>query len=85
MMTFSASTSCWAVSSAVVFVISPSILLCDCAVGAMPPKRTFVMDRFMATHIMYERMEPETPISAPIVVSKELSNMKPSATRANPE
>jgi len=39
----------------------------------------------MATHMMYERMEPETPIRAPTVVRRGLSSMKPSATSANPE
>lgn len=51
----------------------------------MPPNRTLVSDLFMATHMMYERMEPDTPIKAPTVVSRELSNMKPSATSAKPE
>lgn len=51
----------------------------------MPPNKTLVSDLFMATHIIYERMEPDTPINAPTVVSNELSNMKPSATKANPE
>lgn len=85
MMTFSALASASDVSSAVVVVTSPSILACVCGTDAMPPKRTLVRDRFMATHMMYERIEPETPISAPTVVSNELSNMKPSATRAKPE
>lgn len=85
MMTFSAFANASAVSTAVVLVTSPSIFACVCGVDAMPPKSTFVSERFMATHIMYERMEPETPMSAPTVVSSELSNMKPSATSANPE
>lgn len=33
---------------------------------------------------MYDRMEPDTPISAPTVVSSELSSMNPSATSAKP-
>ena len=51
----------------------------------MPPKRTLVRDRFMATHMIYERIEPETPMRAPTVVSRELSSIKPSATSAKPE
>merc|ERR1719342_1851024 len=39
----------------------------------------------MATHIMYERIAPEAPISDPTTVIKLLFNMKPSAQRAQPE
>lgn len=85
MITFSEFISASAVSSAVVFVISPSIFAWACGVAAIPPNSTFVRDLFIATHIIYERMEPETPIRAPTVVSSELSNMKPSATSAKPE
>lgn len=35
--------------------------------------------------MMYDRMEPLTPMSAPTVVKRELSSMNPSATSANPE
>ena len=52
MMTFSALDSASTVSSTVVFVTSPSIFFWACGAGAIPPKRTFVRDRFMATHYM---------------------------------
>ena len=35
--------------------------------------------------MMYDRIEPLTPIKDPIVVRSGLSSMKPSATSANPE
>lgn len=35
--------------------------------------------------MMYDRIEPLTPISAPIEVNNELSSIKPSATKAKPE
>ena len=85
MITLSAVASASATSSTVVLVICPSILNSLLSVGAMPPKRTLVRPRFMATHMIYERMEPETPIRAPTVVRRGLSSMKPSATRAKPE
>eukprot|EP00967_Tisochrysis_lutea_P002427 scaffold3029_cov33-Tisochrysis_lutea.AAC.1 len=43
------------------------------------------MSRFIATHIMWVRMAPEEPMSAPTVVSSGLSSMKPSAHSAQPE
>lgn len=49
-MTLSAFARYSTVSSTVVLVIVPSILV-SVAVGALiPPKRTFVRERFMATH-----------------------------------
>lgn len=35
--------------------------------------------------IIYDKMDPLTPISEPTVVNNGLSSMKPSATSANPE
>lgn len=50
-MTLSAFANASTVSSTVVFVIVPSILcVSDVVVGAIPPKRTFVRERFIATH-----------------------------------
>lgn len=46
---------------------------------------TFGSDRFMALHIMYDRMAPELPMRAPTMVIKLLFSMKPSAQRAHPE
>mmetsp|Transcript_32365 Transcript_32365/g.70947 ORF Transcript_32365/g.70947 Transcript_32365/m.70947 type:complete len:211 (+) Transcript_32365:981-1613(+) len=43
------------------------------------------MSRFMATHMMWVRMAPEEPMSAPTVVSSGFSSMKPSAHSAQPE
>lgn len=67
-------------------MIEPSILYSESEeAGAMPPKRTLERERFIATHIMYDSMEPLVPINAPTVVSRGLSNIKPSATSAKPE
>lgn len=68
---------------------------------AIPPNNTLVKDLFIATHITYDRMEPDTPIRAPTVVKSALSSINPnqqsdlsfnnsviplpSATSANPE
>ena len=48
-----------------------------CALGAgvapdsvpKPPKTTFQMERFMASHMMMLRIAPEEPTSAPVMMS----------------
>src|SRR6266446_2734079 len=44
------------------------------------PNRTFVNERFMARHMMIERMRPLDPSSAPAVTSSLLSRTNPIAT-----
>jgi hypothetical protein len=51
----------------------------------LPPRMTFGNERFIALHMMYDKMAPELPIKAPTIVIKLLFNMKPSAQRAQPE
>jgi hypothetical protein len=56
MITLSAFAMASTVSSTVVFVIVPLISWPGvCATGAMPPNKTFVRDRFIATH--YTRLD----------------------------
>jgi hypothetical protein len=43
-----------------------------------------VKDRFMARHMMMDRMRPEEPSSAPAVMSSLLSSTNPIATAARP-
>lgn len=52
------------------------------ALTAYPPKTTLARDRFMAAHMMYERMPPDAPMSAPTLVSRSLPSRKPSAQSA---
>lgn len=39
----------------------------------------------LTTHMMYDKMAPEEPISAPTMVSRLLLSRKPSAHKAQPE
>src|SRR5262249_60879105 len=48
------------------------------------PNSTFVNDRFMARHMMIERMRPEDPSSAPAVMSNLFSSTQPIATAERP-
>ena len=49
-----------------------------------PPKRTLVMERFMALHMRTERMKPEKPSSVPAMMSTLLPRTKPVAAAARP-
>ena len=44
-----------------------------------------IIGRVGGLTMMYDRIEPLTPINAPTVVRRGLSSMNPSATKANPE
>ncbi len=48
------------------------------------PNSTLVNDRFMARHMMIERIRPLEPSSAPAVTSSLLSSTKPMATAERP-
>ena len=50
-----------------------------------PPRITFAMSRFMASHIIYVRIPPENPIKDPTLVIRALSRRNPSAASAHPE
>ena len=48
------------------------------------PKSTLVKLRFMALHMMIERIRPDEPSSAPAVIRSLLSITKPIATADSP-
>merc|ERR1719285_1511391 len=61
---------------------SPSL-----AVGAAmfhPPKRTLTKLRFIATHMIYDRIAPLEPTKAPTIVRRSLFMINPSAQSAQP-
>jgi len=42
-------------------------------------------ERFIALHMMYERIAPEEPTSAPVMTIAVLCSVKPMAAAAQPE
>jgi hypothetical protein len=46
---------------------------------------TLMKLRFIARHMMYDRIAPEEPTSAPTTISRSLPSMKPVAAAAQPE
>jgi hypothetical protein len=86
MTTLLASRSARATSSALSSRASPSIAAAV-PVGAVPkpPKTTLRIERFIARHMMTERMVPLAPTSAPVTISRSLESMKPDAAAAQPE
>ena len=48
------------------------------------PNSTFVNERFMARHMMIDRISPLEPSRAPAVTSSRLSSTKPIATAERP-
>ena len=50
-----------------------------------PPKMTDTKLLFMALHIIYDRIAPEEPTSAPVIISARLPKVKPKAAAAQPE
>jgi hypothetical protein len=42
-------------------------------------------ERFIAWHMMYERMAPEEPTSAPVTISAVLPRVKPIPAAAHPD
>src|SRR4029078_1327154 len=49
------------------------------------PAITLMKLRFIARHMMYERIAPLEPTSAPVTISRSLDSMKPGAAAAEPE
>ena len=41
--------------------------------------------RFIARHMMYDRIAPLDPTSAPVTISRSFDSMKPVAAAAQPE
>ncbi len=49
-----------------------------------PPNSTLLNDRFIARHMMIDRMSPEAPSSAPATMSSLFSSTKPIADAESP-
>src|ERR1041384_2625769 len=49
-----------------------------------PPKITFQIDRFIARHMMYDRIAPLEPTSAPVMIKRSFCSMKPAAAAVHP-
>ena len=50
-----------------------------------PPRITLKNDRFIPLHIMYDRIAPEEPTNAPVIINAVFSNVKPMPAAAHPE
>ena len=69
---------------------SPAGCTAPAAAGAplsvpKPPAITLRKLRFIAEHMMYDRIAPLEPTSAPTTISRSLLSMKPVAAAAQPE
>ena len=78
------------VSAAVMLTTSPcgsSPLRAGAAPSSAPnpPKMTLMIERFIALHMMYERIAPLDPTNAPVMIKRSLVSMKPAAAAAHPE
>ena len=76
----------WAALCGVSALYSPCSAPSGAACGTDPkaPNRTFKYDRFIALHMMIERIKPLDPSSAPAVMSRLFSSTNPIATAARP-
>ncbi len=50
-----------------------------------PPRMTLKNERFIALHMMYERIAPELPTRLPATMSMALLRLKPMPAAAQPE
>ena len=50
-----------------------------------PPRITLMNERFIARHMMYERIAPDDPTSEPAMISMGLLSEKPMPAAAQPE
>src|ERR1700755_3264543 len=50
-----------------------------------PPRMTLKNERFIARHMMYDRMAPDEPTSEPAMISIGLFSEKPMPAAAQPE
>ncbi len=55
------------------------------SVAPKPPAITLMKLRFIALHMMYERIAPDDPTSAPVMIIAVLCSVKPIAAAAQPE
>ena len=65
--------------------ISPSISIVGPVTSPHPPKITERNFRFIALHIIYDRMAPEDPTKAPVTIRRSFPSIKPVAAAAHPE
>ncbi len=71
-------------------VTSPAGCTAPAAAGALlsvpkPPAITLMKLRFIAEHMMYDKIAPLDPTSAPTTIKRSFDNMKPVAAAAHPE
>src|SRR5258708_16541855 len=90
MMTLFAALRRSAASCALTERSSPAGAASSFAAGAAlsppnPPAITERKLRFIARHMMYERIAPEEPTSAPVTMSKSLESLKPAAAARQPD
>ena len=71
-------------SSEISRITPPALAVASAITAPKPPKRTLVMERFIALHISTERMKPEKPSSVPAMISTLLPSTKPVAAAARP-
>src|SRR5260370_40870163 len=57
------------------------VLTCACPNA---PNRTFVKERFIALHMITDRMKPEDAFSAPAMINRRLPRANPMAVAAAP-
>ena len=50
-----------------------------------PPNNTLMMLRFMPLHIMYDRIAPDAPTRAPVIISARFWIVNPIPQAAQPE
>ena len=55
------------------------------SVAPQPPKITLKNDLFIPLHIIYDKIAPEDPTSAPVIISAVFSKVNPIPAAAQPE
>ena len=86
MTTVRAASMIWAASSAVALLAvrcSGPALLAACT-WPNAPKSTLANDRFIARHMMIERIRPDEPSSVPAAIKRLFFKTKPIATAERP-
>src|SRR6056300_32718 len=77
-----------AASSAFPLLTGLCSLFCDdedCSVAPNPPNITLKNDLFIPLHIIYDRIAPDDPTNAPVIISAVFSKVKPIPAAAQPE
>ena len=65
--------------------LAPPAWLAAAGSAPKPPRITLKNERFIALHMMYERMAPLEPTSEPAMISIGLFSEKPMPAAAQPE